>query len=128
MMLYTWSMSEELKDRITITIDAELLRRVDAVADARAESRSAIIERIVKNEIVSEERFLKVLEVPVTRLIVEKIMGSPTIAGVIAEMVGNSMTQEERKALSDFVLKQGQRGRERQEAKRGARGVVPEGG
>ena len=43
------------KSRITITIDAELLARIETVCDARGEPRSAFIERVLSHRIEGEE-------------------------------------------------------------------------
>ena len=55
------------KSRITITIDADLLDRIEAICKERGEPRSALIERVLGNEIVSEERFLAGREIPQIR-------------------------------------------------------------
>lgn len=121
-------MKEDSKERITITIDRIVLARVDGVADARGDSRSAVIERIVSNGIGSEERFLAMMEVPATRLIIEKIVGSPAIAGAIAQLVGESLSKEELKALNEEARKQAERGIDRRKAKRVTReGLLREG-
>lgn len=39
------------KERITITMDPVLLERIDAVAESRGDSRSAVIERVLEGEI-----------------------------------------------------------------------------
>lgn len=113
------------KERITVTIDAGVLERVDAAAASRGESRSAVIERLVRNDIEREEDFLKNLESPVKRAILRAMTSSPRLVEMLAVIVGDQLETGDAERISRTVKEQAERARERQLWKNGS--VEPEG-
>jgi hypothetical protein len=119
-MEYDQDMST-IKERITVTLDPALLERLDVIAEARGDSRSAVIERCVRYGLAEEERFLKVMENPVTRAVFEVLAESPMLMSSIATVVGDELSPGELEKIAESVKKQGKRGRERSAAKRAGR-------
>ena len=83
------------KKPITVTIDPEVLARVDRVAELRGESRSATIERITRNGIDDEEKFLDVMGGPVAGRVITALLGNPKLHGMLAKFVQEEMTAEQ---------------------------------
>jgi len=120
-------MSKENKSVTSIRIDLDLLARIDRVAADREQTRSQVMERICKNGIAEEERFLSVMENPVLAYLIERI-SRPEVMGTIAEMIGDDMDEEELERIKTAVSKQAELGRKRRGSrKRGRKGAAPEG-
>lgn len=79
------------KLKISISIGPKLLRRLDAVADARQQSRSEIIERLVSRGLKSEESLLEDMESPLNRAIVSVLTSSPHLLGGLAKLIGEEL-------------------------------------
>ena len=106
----------EPKDKFSISMDTELVQRLDAVAEARDEARSTVIERIVRHGLAEEESFLRDMENPVDRAIVDIVTDNPGILRTIANLVGQQLTDEQLAGLRN----QAKRGRGRQGKKKGS--------
>ena len=52
---------------ISITIDPDLLQRLDQVAERLGETRTAVIERAIRNDLKSQEEYLDSLSTPIGR-------------------------------------------------------------
>ncbi len=98
------------KDRITITINREVLERIDAVCEARGQARSPVIERMLANQVREEEEFVKATEHPLERLIMESLSKSPVLIATIAKLIGEKLDPAEH---AEFLKEQADRGRER---------------
>lgn len=101
------------KAKIAITIDPHLLQRIDAVADLRGQSRSAVIERVIRNEIDAEEEFVEDMESPVMQTILSVILNTPGVTETIAKVVGNNMNKEQLAEMKKGLKEQVARGKER---------------
>lgn len=117
-------MQDDPRERVTVTLDASLLRRIDRVAEARGEARSAVVERMVANEIGEEERFMRLMENPATRLIFQTLMSNPRIVESIAVLVGDKLDPEDAERMAKVIREQTKRGRERRGKKHGGTGKV----
>lgn len=114
------------KTAINITIDADLLKRIDDAADKRGDSRSAIIERFCRNEIGQEEEFLHELESPVFRAIYDAMSKRPEIIRAISAVMGEHIDLTAARAKAERLREQTRRGKARQHNKGGeADGVHP---
>lgn len=118
-------MNMAAKERVTLTIDAEVLARIDQVADLREEARSVVVERILRNGIESEEKFLDIIADPVRGAIYRGLLESPELMHLIAKMAGEALTEAEVSRIKERapgVLKAGKKVRaQRKERKRGRR-------
>ncbi|MCC6580873.1 MAG: hypothetical protein IT440_10570 [Phycisphaeraceae bacterium] len=108
----------ENKERLTVTIDRDILQRIDAVATAREEPRSRVIERICRNGIKAEEEYLSDLEKPALRFIAEAITSRPALVSALARVIGEQLTGEEMARIRETSAKQAVLARERQQRKR----------
>jgi len=112
----------ENKPKISISLDADLLRRIDAACEARNEARSAFIERVLENEIEGEETFVRDMESPIWRGLITALAKSPSVTMAIAKVVGEELSPEHMAQIQKRAPELAQLGRERQVAKRGKRG------
>lgn len=88
-------MRKQPKERITVTIDVELLAKVDGLAERRGETRSALVERVVGYAIDEYDEEMQRLESPLNQILVRAITKSPEALRLMARAVGNSMTKDE---------------------------------
>lgn len=91
------------KERVTITLDAKLLGRVDAIATAREDSRSAVLERIVRLGINEEEEFLGTLGSGVVGRVVEQLICHPEMYRMLSKLVGEKVTEADVQELRDMA-------------------------
>lgn len=108
----------ENKERISLTLDPDLLRRIDAVCTARNEARSAFIERVLGHVIKEEEEFVSDMENPLYRALVSVIKSSPSVMGAISKLIGENLEgealEEARRRMAEHI----ERGKERQAVKK----------
>lgn len=83
------------RDRINTTLDHSLTERIDAVAKARDESRSATIERMLRNQIEEEEKVLKQVGTGIEGRIMALMLENPKILNTMSKLVGESLTDEQ---------------------------------
>lgn len=83
------------RDRITLTLDHTLTKRIDAVAQARDESRSATIERMLRNQIEEEEKLLAQVGTGIEGRIMALMLENPKILNTMSKLVGESLTDEQ---------------------------------
>jgi len=91
----------ETRDRITTTIDHSLAERIDAVSKARDESRSATVERMLRNQIIEEENLLEQIGTGIEGRVMSILLQNPKILNVMSKLVGESLTDEELAKLED---------------------------
>lgn len=114
------------KTAINITIDADLLRRIDDAAEKRGDSRSAIMERFCRNEIEQEEAFLREMENPVYRAIYDAMSRRPEVIRAMCAAAGQYIDLAEAQAKAERLKEQTKRGKARRHNKGGeADGVHP---
>ncbi len=80
------------KTPISITIDSELLERIDRYASASDESRSTVIERMCRNDIAEQEEFLGDMESPTMRMLYKAVASKPVLEMMLSVMEGESKT------------------------------------
>jgi len=91
----------ESRDRITTTIDHSLAERIDAVSMARDESRSATVERMIRNQITEEEGLLEQIGKGVEGRVMAILLQNPKILNGLSKLVGESLTGEELAKIED---------------------------
>lgn len=94
-------MSMAQRERITITIDPAVLQRIDAIAQARKESRSATIERILRNGARDEEDTLEKVGTGIEGRVMAILLHNPQILNVMSKLVGDQLTNDEITRLQD---------------------------
>ena len=105
------------RPKISISIDPELLERIDRVAEARGESRSATIEAVLKGGVETQEEFLRDLENPIWRAVYGTVL-KPSVAMAIAKVVGEGLSPKEAAEMHERVTRLSSRAKERQNAKK----------
>lgn len=99
---------------VTISLDPDLIAQVDRIADYRGETRTAVIERAIRNALPGEERFIGILSNPLARAAFERVVGSPRFMEVIASIVSEDLAPGEAQAMADAVPRLSAAGKRRQ--------------
>ena len=94
-----------LTANVTMRLDADLMKRVDEIAERLGETRTHVVERAIKLGLPETERFLKALEHPVAGRALELLM-QPGVYSTLAKLAGEKLTPEdlaESRAASEKV-------------------------
>lgn len=83
------------KSRITVTVDPDLVERIDRIAELRDTSRSRIFEILLEVGVQEEERTMKTLGNPVIGPIVQGVLDHPKLVQMIAAAIGEKLSPEE---------------------------------
>lgn len=108
------------KTLITTSIDPDILKRIDRVCEARAESRSAYVQRALKNSLPDEEKYLEEMESPLMRGLY-KVLGSQQGLTVLAKLFRDQLSEDEIARIAMTASKDTERGQQRASAKKGKR-------
>jgi metal-responsive CopG/Arc/MetJ family transcriptional regulator len=108
------------KTAIAVTIAPELLARVDRVAESREESRSAVMERMLRNQIQEEETLVNQLANPALRETMAYIAESPKLLKALAFAMGEHLPKEEIERVGSGWKKLREVGKRLQAEKSGA--------
>lgn len=112
-------MTEYNKDKIGISIDHDLLTRIDAVCEAKNEARSAWFERIARNSIQDEEQFVADMENPLIRGVVRAMIADKHVLALLAKAFGENSTPEQLERIQRLLPRQIELGKERQAMRKG---------
>lgn len=115
------------KEVTTVRLDKELLDRIDRVAEARGESRSITIERMLKNEVPGEEDFIQQMEQGLMRGLARVISSAPTAANFILWLAGESVSNTQLDRRLENLRAQIERGKQRQQSQLSSRNPTPKG-
>lgn len=111
---------------VTISLDPDLIAQVDRIAEIRGETRTAVIERSIRNNLPGEEKFLKLLGNPVARAVFDKVLSSPRLIEAISAVVHEDLAPGEVEALRAAQPRLSEAGRrvqsERASSKKSGRG------
>jgi len=113
-------MSMAQRERITVTIDPAVLKRIDAISQAREESRSATIERILRNGARDEEEMLETIGKGIQGQVMAVLLNNPQILNAMSKLVGDQLADEDLARLQDGgpgVIEAGKRYRSTQQSK-----------
>lgn len=88
-----------VKERITLTIDPNVLARIDSVAEARQESRSATVERILRNGVEEELHLLETIGLGIEGKVLAYLLQSPKALQRIAQVIGAEITPDKLAAI-----------------------------
>jgi len=83
------------RHRTTLTLEQTLTDRIDAIAQARDESRSATIERMLRNQIEEEEKVLNQVGTGIEGRIMALMLENPKILNAMSKLVGESLSDEQ---------------------------------
>lgn len=83
------------KERITVTLDPDLVARLDRLAEVLDQSRSRLMERLLDTAVEEEEQLMDKLASPVIGPIVQSIIDHPKLMATLAKLIGEQMSPEE---------------------------------
>lgn len=83
------------KERVTVTLDPDLVARLDRLAEVLDQSRSRLMERLLETAVEEEEQLMDKLASPVIGPIVQSIIDHPKLIATLAKLIGDQMTPEE---------------------------------
>jgi len=109
------------KEKIGISIDADLLARIDAVCEARNEARSAWFERIASKEIKEEESFVTDMENPLIRGFARVLVSHPKLLKAMATATMAGLTPEQQQQMMKAIPEQADLGAARAARKQKAK-------
>lgn len=78
---------------ISFSIDADLLKQMDELADAKDISRSKFLERLVREEVQGGAQALKLLSDPKTGPAFLRLFGSPEFVQQMADALGDQLPE-----------------------------------
>ena len=99
------------KLKLSITLDAELTKRVDRLAKAAKSNRSKVIEDLVADALEQHETMLKAATDPVVMGAMMRAMSDPGVLRGIATAVRSDLTDEQLKLFTTAVETLGEKGR-----------------
>jgi len=81
------------RTQISIKLEASLLDRVDQLAEEDGVTRTAVIERAIRQNLPRQEEFNKSLENPLVRAVHEQL-SRPAVLKIIAKLANEELTDE----------------------------------
>lgn len=105
---------------ISITLDEEMIARIDQLAADINVTRTAIIEQALKNDLPEQESFHESLENPLMRGIHKKLT-SPAILRTLAKLTQQDMTDEEIEQIVNKGPRQREAAKKRAESRKAMR-------
>ncbi len=94
---------EGWKPRVTITMEAAHLRRVDRLAKRLGLSRSGFLAEAIKSYLDEAEMQAKVMGDPIVLRAFSEAMTRPGVMSAIAEALGAQLTEKQTQTLMDFL-------------------------
>ncbi len=117
-------MAKRLKEKVSITLDARLLKRVDKLAELRGEGRSAVVELVLSRGIEEQEEYVKALENPLNRLVQDVLATAPPeVLQIVGRLVGERLSKCEVEKLRGDWKKQSKGAKERKGSRKKAGGA-----
>jgi metal-responsive CopG/Arc/MetJ family transcriptional regulator len=83
------------KERVTFTVDQNILARVDRIASLTDKTRSALMESLLETGVEELERTIEHLGSPIIGSIVQSIIDHPKLVNAIAKAIGERLDPEE---------------------------------
>ncbi|MGA2498882.1 MAG: ribbon-helix-helix protein, CopG family [Tepidisphaeraceae bacterium] len=114
---------------MSMTIDAELARRVEDMADAQRVSRSALLERLVRESLDQESQFLGMLGNDHVREFLSGMLSNPKLLMGMATAGSQPVSKEKAVMASRILAEAGEKiaesvgGRERKKSRAGYGGA-----
>lgn len=83
------------KRRITLTLDPALVKRVDRMAKATRESRSAVVEDLLRDGLEDQEMFVKAMGNPLLRESLGRAFASKDVLRQMAAVIGDDLGDDQ---------------------------------
>jgi hypothetical protein len=81
-----------MKIKVSVAIEKKLVERLDKIAGISNESRSQVLERMVKDQIESAEQFANLMANPEARAMLIKQIANPDVLGPMLRAMGDEPT------------------------------------
>lgn len=91
------------KERVTIAIDGQMLKRIDRLAAAKKQSRSAWFSETIADGLDQEEAAVKVFTDPLLRETLVKAFSAPGMLQQFAAAVGDELSQDQLKLFESRI-------------------------
>lgn len=91
------------KTKIAITIDTHVLRDVDKVAKAEGRTRSALIERCIRDSLGESLNLVKALTNPVLAEALGRAFGDPNVMREMFKVMGEKVSSNQIKTMNKAV-------------------------
>lgn len=104
---------------ISISLEPDLIERVDRIAEARGETRTDVIERAILNALDGEEKLLHRLENPVFREVVTRLMAQPEVLDAIGAVVSERISLSEMERMRAAAPRLKEAGKRRASKRKG---------
>ena len=92
------------KSLLTVSINTDLVRRLDDLADARNVSRSSLVERFISDSIEDDETVVRFAADPVLMGAMAKIFGDRSMLKRMAEVISSEGTTPEQLRLFQTAI------------------------
>lgn len=91
------------KTKVTLTLDTELVKRVDEIASAKRQSRSAWIEASMRESIDQDEAAVKFFSDPMLSGAFLKAFSEPGMLKQFAQTIGSDLEPDQLKLFGERV-------------------------
>ncbi|MEO1716948.1 MAG: ribbon-helix-helix domain-containing protein [Planctomycetota bacterium] len=106
------------KTQTSIKIDSDLMARVDRLAKMRGESRTAVIERCLRNAVPELEQYFENMQNPAFRAAQQLITRNPKVLRAISAALLEELPQEEAERIARVAAADRQRAKESKRSKK----------
>ena len=93
------------KQRVTLTLDAAVVKRVDRVARSTKQSRSAVVEGLLRDGVDDQELFVKAMTDPTLRATFGQIFGSRDFLRQMVNVMGQDVSEDQLKLFGEAMGK-----------------------
>lgn len=91
------------KERVTIAIDGDLVKRIDMIASAKRQSRSAWFEQAARDAMDQEEAAVKFFSDPLLSGAFLKAFSQPGMLKNFAEVIGSDLEPDQLKLFEQRI-------------------------
>ena len=96
-----------MKIKVSVAIEKKLVDRLDKIAAITGESRSQVIDRMVKDQIESVEQFANLMANPEARAALVKQFANPAVLGPMLRAMGEEPTPTLAKDMAETAVRIG---------------------
>jgi predicted transcriptional regulator len=105
---------------ISITLDEDMIARIDRLAEDEGRTRTSVIERALRNDLPEQEKFNRTLENPLVRE-AHKLVTSRAMLEFISMLAGENPSEEDIRRVLENAPKLREMGRQKQVEKKAKR-------
>lgn len=109
------------KERLSFTIDPDIARKLDELADQLGESRSSIVEKAIEVYLREMDSLIESMTNPLMRALQSAMTSDPKVMRLMARMLSEHVTEEEAARIVDRAPFYREIGKRRQAEKKSKR-------